>query len=362
MMLSEEERQRYARQLILPELGEAGQQRLKNARVLCVGAGGLGSAVLTYLTAAGVGTLGIVDEDQIELSNLQRQTLYQTADVNKAKVSVAKDRIQAMNPHITVNPYPTRLTAENASTLLEKYDIVADCTDNFASQYLINDYCVKLGKVNVSASIMGFKGQCNLFTPEGPCYRCLYPNPPETHQYADCNSAGVLGALVGMLGTLQATEIIKTILAIGDSLKGRLLTVDALELKFKEYAIMQDPDCVLCAKKGDITSFNQPNQGIKHMQDLITREELERLRAEQEDFILIDVRTHEEREAYHMGGIHIPLDELAKRVHELEKEKLIITYCRRGGRSEIALQILKQAGFAQVKSLAGGIQKNIAQS
>jgi adenylyltransferase/sulfurtransferase len=341
MLLNEENR--YARQLSLKEIGKKGQDKLKQARVLCIGAGGLGSPVLLYLAAAGVGTIGIVDADVVELSNLQRQILYTSDDLGKKKVLAARGRLRALNPDIQIIPYETAITAENALSLLASFDIVADGTDNFASHYVINDACVQLKKTNVSASILAFEGHCMVFSgAEGPCYRCLYPVEPVA---MTCQDAGVLGIMPGLLGSMQATEILKCILQIGAPLIGRLLTVNALTMCFREFTIARH--CPTCT--GEIQ-----DEGELLMKEM-TVKELAALREQQTDHIVLDVRNQDEYDICNIGGKLIPFAELQNRLGELDPEQLTIVHCRSGGRSSRAVAFLEEQGFKDVRNLTGGI-------
>ena len=356
-MLTEQEKIRYHRQMILPNVGKTGQRQLKKARVLCVGAGGLGSPLLLYLAAAGVGTLGIVDHDVVDVSNLHRQILYGMQDVGSTKANIAKKNLVNINPHIEILTYEEKLHQHNALNILQSYDIIADCTDNFTSRYLINDACFHLKKPNVAASIYQFEGQLSIFTTDkGPCYRCLYPEPPPLNLIPSCAEAGVFGVLPGLMGTLQANEILKWILQIGEMLVGRLLTVDALNLTFREYDIQKNHQCVLCYHA---QSFHQLNYqtGNLCMADVkeISLEEMENLRQDGVDFTLLDVREPQEFAANNMGGQLIPIGDLPKRLDELEKDKLTIVHCKSGGRSKRAVAFLMSEGFTDVRNLTGGM-------
>lgn len=348
--------ERYKRHLLLPEVGITGQNKLGAARIVCIGAGGLGAPVLSYLAAAGIGTLGIIDHDMVELSNLQRQVIYQTADITQRKVDAAKAHLQAQNPDITIITHPIKLTANNASTLLAPFDLIIDCTDNFAARYLINDTCRQLKKPNISASIYQFEGQCTLFAAdEGPCYRCLYPSPPPEHWMPSCSNAGVLGILPGLLGMLQATEACKYILQIGQSLQGRLLCVDALRLQFREFMIEQNPNCPLCGQQGNFTTLPhyKENDCMNKIEE-ITVQELVDLRNQHANFMLLDVREPAEYDNYNLGGTLIPLGQLSDRMQELDPNQLIIVHCKSGGRSSRAVDFLNQSGFKNAKNLKGG--------
>ncbi len=357
-MLSEEEYRRYSRQMLLAEVGYEGQSKLKEARVLCVGAGGLGSPVLLYLAAAGIGTLGIIDFDRVEISNLHRQIIYTRADILQRKAVIAKNRMMALNPHIEVNTYDEKFTSKNALACLSSYDIVADCSDNFSTRYLVNDAAFHLKKPNVSASIFKFEGQCSVFTAgEGPCYRCLYPAHPPKAFVPTCSEVGVFGMLPGMLGTIQATEIIKWILKIGDGLIGRLLTVDARSMQFREFQFKRNPDCVLCGQGKSFESLVYSQEEVCMNQPVpeISVDELKEWQAQKKDFLLLDVRELKEYEECEMGGKLIPLGDLQKRINELDPLRLTVVHCKGGGRSKRAVELLKSAGFADVRNLTGGI-------
>ena len=355
--LESSEHERYQRHLLLSEIGETGQLQLKAAKVLCVGAGGLGSAALYYLAAAGVGTLGIIDNDIVDLSNLQRQILYSSEDVGQKKVMCAKERLKRFNPHIIVNTYDTRLTPENALAIISSYDIVIDATDNYASRYLINDASFHCQKPMVYAGIHQFSGQAAVFHYQGSaCYRCLYPAPPPAGLMQNCADAGVLGVLPGILGSIQATETIKLILSLGQSLTNRLLTIDTLTMQFNQYAIKQDEQCCLCVKHQDFSSMPYHDTQTCAIQDFIRVHELQHLYKNNADFYLLDVRQVEEYQQSHLKNSQlIPLHYLAQSLHKLPKDKHIIIYCHYDTRSQYALQQLKQAGFTQVQYLKGGI-------
>lgn len=355
--LQSSEHERYQRHLLLSEIGEAGQLQLKAAKVLCVGAGGLGSVALYYLAAAGVGTLGIIDDDVVDLSNLQRQILYSAENVGRKKITCAKERLKSFNPHITVNTYDLRLTTENALTIISSYDIVIDATDNYASRYLINDASFHCQKPMVYAGIHQFSGQAAVFHYQGSaCYRCLYPEPPPPNLRQNCADAGVLGVLPGILGSIQATETIKLILSLGQSLTNRLLTIDTLTMQFNQYAIKQDDECCLCVKHQNFFNMPYHDTRICSIQDFITIHELQHLYKNNHDFYLLDVRHVEEYQQSHLKNSQlIPLQHLAQSLHKLPKDKHIIIYCHHDTRSQYALQQLKQSGFTQVQYLKGGI-------
>jgi sulfur-carrier protein adenylyltransferase/sulfurtransferase len=349
----------------MPEVGVDGQQRLKTARVLCIGAGGLGSPVVLYLAAAGVGTIGIVDFDVVDSSNLQRQVLFTTDDVGKPKVECAAKRIQALNPFIDVRQFNTKLTSANALEIFREFDIIADGTDNFATRYLVNDACVLTGKPNVYASIFRFEGQASIFAnPSGPCYRCLYPEPPPPGLVPSCAEGGVLGVLPGLLGLIQATEVVKLVLGKGEPLVGRLLLVDALAMSFRELKLSKDPECPVCGANPTVKQLIDYEQfcGIRGEETPVNAtvpeiqpEELKRRLDAGEDIQVLDVREPFEYQIANLGAKLIPLGELAQRTGELDSNREIVTHCKGGVRSLKAAEILKQAGFAKVSSLAGGI-------
>lgn len=347
----------------MPEVGVAGQERLKAARVLCIGAGGLGAPVSLYLAAAGVGTIGIVDFDVVDNSNLQRQVLFTTEDVGKPKVEQAAKRLRALNPNIDIRTYNTKLTSANALDLFADFDIIADGTDNFATRYLVNDACVLTGKPNVYASIFRFEGQASIFAnPSGPCYRCLYPEPPPPGLVPSCAEGGVLGVLPGMLGTIQATEVIKLILGAGDSLVGRLLLVDALAMSFRELKLKKDPDCPVCGQHPTVTALIDYDQfcGVRGEEKKVSvpeiqPEELKRRLDAGDDIFVLDVREPFEYQIANLGAKLIPLGELPQRVGELDPKREIVAHCKGGVRSAKAVEILQQAGFKRASSMAGGI-------
>jgi adenylyltransferase/sulfurtransferase len=352
---SHDELQQYKLHLSLDLVGLSGQKKLKDARVLCVGAGGLGNPLLLYLAGAGIGTLGIIDNDRIELSNLQRQILFTTNDVGKNKVVVAKDRLSALNPHINLKIYENRLTTQNARDVFSQYDIIADGSDNFETRYLVNHTCLALQKVNVSASVSEFKGQCTVLVPyQGPCYNCLFPSNQGEEFLLNCRERGILGVLPGLLGTIQATEVIKWILGIGTPLVGKLLQIDALTMDYKIYFFKRNPHCCLCSKK-DLPSFSYKKTPACQSGGSITPNELRELIKEGKVF-LIDVREPLEHTQYSLGGVNIPLHQLPEKLDLVLKDKLIIVYCQSGQRSLQAMRILRQFGFLKVRNLEGGIQ------
>ncbi|HVX39044.1 MAG TPA: molybdopterin-synthase adenylyltransferase MoeB [Gemmatimonadaceae bacterium] len=364
MVLSRDELLRYSRHLILPDVALAGQERIKAARVLLVGAGGLGSPAALYLAAAGVGTIGLVDFDVVDMSNLQRQVLHGTSQVGRPKLESARERIADINPHVNLETYETRLTSANALDIMSKYDIVVDGTDNFATRYLTNDACVMLGKPNVYGSIFRFEGQASVFaTPDGPCYRCLFPSPPPPDLVPSCAEGGVLGVLPGLVGTIQATEAIKLILGTGETLAGRLLLIDALHMRFHSVQVARDPTCAACGTR-EITALIDYDEycGVPGMPDRhaneggdITPKELAAMLASRDDFTLIDVREPYEWQIAHIEGARlVPLGTLAATLPSLDSTRDIVVYCRSGVRSADAARRLRAAGF-RVSNLAGGI-------
>ena len=363
--LSNEEILRYGRHLIMPEVGMDGQKRLKSARVLLVGTGGLGSPLGMYLAAAGVGTLGLVDFDVVDYSNLQRQIIHGTKDVGRPKLASARDRILDINPHTRVELHETTLTSENALDIVRAYDLVIDGTDNFPTRYLVNDACVLLGKPNVYGSIFRFEGQASVFWAEkGPCYRCLYPEPPPPGMVPSCAEGGVLGILPGIIGCIQANEGVKLIMGIGEPLFGRLVLFDALKMKFRELRLRKDPECPICGEHPTIRELVDYNEfcGIPQHEepapaaagDLSPRELAERLKNGDRPFIL-DVRNPEEWAITRLeGAALIPLPELGTRYTELPVDREIVVYCRSGGRSGQAAEFLRSKGYRGVRNLLGG--------
>src|SRR5213595_1157007 len=360
--LSAGELQRYSRHLIMPEVTAEGQRRLKAARVLCIGAGGLGSPAALYLAAAGVGTIGIVDFDEVDLSNLQRQILHGTKDVGRSKLESAQDRLRDINPEIEIELHQCRFSSENASKIVSEYDVVVDGSDNFATRYLSNDVCVFASKPNVYGSVFRFEGQTTVFAPYlgGPCYRCLFPEPPPPDSVPNCAQAGVLGVLPGIIGTLQTIETIKLIIGIGEPLVGRLLHFDALKVKFRELNLRRDPQCPVCGENPTIVSPIDYEQfcgmrdegGIPEM----SPHELKRKIDAGEPFELIDVREPFEYEIARIDGAKlIPLGEISERLDELSGERPIVVHCHSGTRSAQAARLLQQRGFANVYNLEGGI-------
>jgi adenylyltransferase/sulfurtransferase len=361
--LSHEEILRYSRHLILPDVGVEGQKKLKGARVLLVGAGGLGSPAALYLAAAGVGTIGLVDFDVVDKTNLQRQIIHGTATVGKPKLASAMERIRDLNPNVRVEPFETRLTSQNALDIIREFDVVADGTDNFPTRYLVNDACVLLGKPNVYGSIFRFEGQASVFhAREGPCYRCLYAEPPPPGLVPSCAEGGVLGVLPGIIGSIQAMETIKLIVGAGEPLIGRLLLFDALKLQFRELKLEKDPDCPVCGRNPTVTELIDYEAfcgiGAEPAYDgaEVTATELKHELDAGKPVVLLDVREPHEYEITHIDGVQfIPLGELPARLGELDDHADVVTYCHHGARSLKALEILKAAGFAKVRSLRGGI-------
>ncbi|MBV9574930.1 MAG: molybdopterin-synthase adenylyltransferase MoeB [Acidobacteriales bacterium] len=363
--LSNDEILRYSRHLIMPEVGMEGQLKLKAARVLCIGAGGLGSPLALYLGAAGVGNLGIVDFDVVDYTNLQRQIIHSTADVGRKKLDSAADKLKSINPFLNIRTFDTRLSSENALELFRDFDIIADGTDNFPTRYLVNDACVLTGKPNVYGSIFRFEGQASVFaTKDGPCYRCLYPEPPPPGLVPSCAEGGVLGILPGLVGVIQATETIKLILGKGEPLIGRLLLIDALAMKFRELKLRRNPECPACGENPTITGLIDYEQfcGIRGEEQPVEAsgsemqaEELKRRLDAGDDIFVLDVREPHEYQICNLGGHLIPLGELPNRVHELDSSREIVAHCRSGVRSAKAVSFLQQAGFRKVHNLAGGI-------
>jgi sulfur-carrier protein adenylyltransferase/sulfurtransferase len=358
--LSNEERVRYSRHLTMPEVGIDGQRRLKAAHVLCIGAGGLGSPAALYLAAAGVGTIGIVDFDDVDLSNLQRQILHGTKDIGRSKLESARDRLRDANPNIEVELHECRFSSENASELVARYDLVVDGSDNFPTRYLSNDVCVFARRPNIYGSIFRFDGQSTVFAPHlgGPCYRCLFPEPPAPGTIPNCAEAGVLGVLPGIIGMVQAIEAIKLILGVGEPLIGRLLHFEALKMKFRELKLRRDPQCPVCGDAPTITAPIDYEQfcGIAADVPAISVHDLKRKRDAREAIQLIDVREPFEFEIARIDGAKlIPLGQLANRLHELKQNGQTVVHCHTGMRSAQAVQMLRQTGFTNVYNLEGGI-------
>jgi adenylyltransferase/sulfurtransferase len=363
--LDAEEVLRYSRQLVMPELGVAGQRRLKAGRVLLVGAGGLGSPAAMYLAAAGIGHLGLVDFDTVDASNLHRQLLYGSSDVGRRKLEAARERLSAVNPHTDVETYETRLTSANALEIMRGYDVVVDGTDNFATRYLTNDACVLLGKPNVYGSIFRFEGQASVFAvPGGPCYRCLFREPPPPGLVPTCAEGGVLGVLPGLVGMIQATEALKLVLGSGEPLVGRLLLVDALTMRFRTLQLRPDPTCPACGTR-EITELIDYDEfcgtrGATEADtgDIITPRELAGSLQRRDDVQLIDVREPGEWDIARLPGARLlPLATLADSLDSIDGEREIVVYCRTGLRGERAARMLRAAGFGRVRNLAGGINR-----
>jgi molybdopterin/thiamine biosynthesis adenylyltransferase/rhodanese-related sulfurtransferase len=369
--LSNDEIKRYSRHLIMPEVGVDGQRRLKAGSVLCIGAGGLGSPAAMYLAAAGVGRIGIVDFDVVDFSNLQRQIIHGTPDVGRSKLASAKDRLLALNPHIQVDTYEEALSSENALRLFEPYDVILDGTDNFPTRYLVNDACVILGKPNTYGSIFRFEGQASVFgTKNGPCYRCLYPEPPPPGLVPSCAEGGVLGVLPGVIGVIQATEAIKLLTGIGEPLIGRFLLYDALRMRFRELKVPKDPDCPVCGTHPTVTKLIDYDQfcgirpaatpepvtvGASNGFD-ITAVELKKRLDRGDKLRVIDVREPNEFQINRIpGSVLIPLGELPRRYAELDPSDELVMHCKMGGRSAKAADFLRSVGFKHVLNLKGGI-------
>jgi sulfur-carrier protein adenylyltransferase/sulfurtransferase len=361
--MTKDEQLRYSRHIIMPEVGAEGQRRLNAAKVLCIGAGGLGSPVALYLAAAGVGTLGLVDFDDVDLSNLQRQILHGTKDVGRKKLDSARDRLRDVNPNIDIQLHEVRFTSHNALEIVSRYDVVVDGSDNFPTRYLSNDICVFAKKPNVYGSVYRFDGQSTVFAPHlgGPCYRCLFPEPPPPGSVPNCAQAGVLGVLPGIIGTIQASEAIKLILGVGEPLIGRLLYFDALKMKFREFNLRRDPQCPVCGDSPTITEPIDYEQfcGISTgVIPTVTVRELKQKLVARENFQLVDVREPFEHEMASIDGAQlIPLGELPNRLTELDRTQLTIVHCHSGQRSAQAVRLMREAGFANVFNLEGGIAK-----
>ncbi len=365
--LSKDEILRYSRHLIMPEVGMEGQLKLKQAKVLCIGAGGLGSPLALYLGAGGVGKLGIVDFDVVDFTNLQRQVIHGTSDVGRAKLDSARDTLLEINPNVEIETFATRLSSDNALDIFREYDIVADGTDNFPTRYLVNDACVLLGKPNVYASIFRFEGQASIFYAEqGPCYRCLYPEPPPPGLVPSCAEGGVLGVLPGIMGCIQAMETIKLILGRGEPLIGRLLLFDALGMKFRELKLRKNPDCPICGTHRTLTKLIDYEQfcGIRGEEHIpvqtgipeITPAEVKKKMDEHEPFVLINVREPHEYQICRIPGSKlIPLGEVPKRMNELNSADEIVVHCKSGMRSAKAVDLLMKSGFRKIHNLKGGI-------
>ncbi len=364
--LSKEEVLRYSRHLIMPEVGMEGQLKFKQAKVLCVGTGGLGAPLGLYLAAAGVGRIGLIDFDVVDFTNLQRQVLFGTGDVGKPKIAAAAARLRDLNPEIQIDTFETHLTSENALEIFKDYDLIVDGTDNFPTRYLVNDACVLLGKPNVYGSIFRFEGQITIFGfPGGPCYRCLYPEPPPPGLVPSCAEGGVLGVLPGIVGTIQAAETLKLILGKGESLVGRLLLFDALGMRFRELKLRKNPECPVCGSHRTITKLIDYEQfcGIRgeeapavetSVPDITPRELKTRL-DRGDDLYILDVREPHEYQICNIGGHLLPLGELSRRAAELDSSREIVAHCRSGKRSAEAVEFLRKAGFRKLWNLKGGI-------
>jgi adenylyltransferase/sulfurtransferase len=348
-----------------------GQKKLKAAKVLCVGTGGLGSPLALYLAAAGIGTLGLVDFDVVDSSNLQRQIIHSTKDIGRPKIDSAEEKLKGLNPFIEIVKFDTMLTSANALDIISQFDVVADGTDNFPTRYLVNDACVLTGKPNAYGSIFRFEGQASVFaTKDGPCYRCLYPEPPPPGLVPSCAEGGVLGILPGLVGVIQATEAIKLILGVGEPLIGRLLLVDALNMNFRQLKLRKNPDCPVCGTHPTVTELIDYDQfcGIAPPADALSGEtmnngipqisvtDFKSKRDLGEDIYLLDVREPHEYQIANLGGHLIPLGDLPNRVGELDSSREIVVHCKMGGRSQKAAEFLQSAGFRKIKNLAGGIQ------
>jgi adenylyltransferase/sulfurtransferase len=366
--LTADELSRYSRHLILPEVGVEGQRKLKAARVLCVGTGGLGSPLALYLAAAGVGTLGLVDFDVVDASNLQRQIIHSTADIGRKKLDSAEEKLKALNPALNVVKHDTLLSSANALDILTDYDVVADGTDNFPTRYLVNDACVLLGKPNAYGSIFRFEGQASVFgAKDGPCYRCLYPEPPPPGLVPSCAEGGVLGILPGLIGVIQATETIKLILGIGEPLIGRLLLVDALNMRFRQLKLRKNPECPVCGDHPTVTKLidyqqfcgiepaSERQSAVKNGIPQVSPKDLKKRIDAGENLFILDVREPFEYQIANIGGVLIPQNDVAQRIGEIDRTREIVVQCKSGGRSQRIAEYLKQSGFPKVSNLAGGI-------
>jgi adenylyltransferase/sulfurtransferase len=363
-MLSNEEIKRYSRHLIMPEVGIKGQQKLKDARVLCVGAGGLGSPLTMYLAAAGVGKIGLVDNDVVDCSNLQRQVLHYTTDVGRSKVLSAAGKLRALNPEIEIETYETLLSSDNALDICKRYDVVADGTDNFSTRYLTNDACVLLGKPNVHASVFRFEGQASVFyAKQGPCYRCLYPEPPPPGEVPSCAEGGVFGILPGLLGVIQATEVLKLLMGVGSTLIGRMLMFDALEMRFRELKFVKNPNCPMCGNNPTIKELVDYETFCEYVRteqmsvEIDPVDVLMLMNDPSKKLTLLDVRDPHEWDICKIPGAKcISLNELMQNLHELDPEDDIVVYCLSGGRSRKAVALLREAGYKKLRNLSGGIR------
>jgi molybdopterin/thiamine biosynthesis adenylyltransferase/rhodanese-related sulfurtransferase len=364
--LTKHEILRYSRHLIMPEVGMEGQLKLKQARVLCIGTGGLGAPLGLYLAAAGVGRIGVVDFDTVDFTNLQRQILFGTEDVGRRKIEAGAERLRSLNPEIQIDPIEAKLTSENALELFKDYDIIVDGTDNFPTRYLVNDACILLGKPNVYGSIFRFEGQITIFGyPGGPCYRCLYPEPPPPGLVPSCAEGGVLGVLPGIVGAIQAAETLKLILGKGEYLIGRLLLFDALAMRFRELKLRKNPECPACGAHPTITKLidyadfcgvrgEESPVRVTNIPEITPRELKARL-DRGDDIFILDVREPHEYQICNLHGHLIPLGDLSKRVNELDSSREIVAHCRSGKRSAEAVEFLQRAGFRKILNLKGGI-------
>src|ERR1700677_2609513 len=371
MNLNQEQIKRYTRHILLPEIGVEGQKKLLAAKVLVVGAGGLGCPISLYLAAAGVGTIGLVDFDTIDASNLQRQILFTTEDIGKSKVEVAAKRLKALNPDVTVNTYAVALKSDNIMDILKNYDMIIDGTDNFPTRYLTNDAAALQGKPNIYGSIFRFDGQLTVFkTPEGPCYRCLYPEPPPPGEVPSCAEGGVMGAMVGTIGAMQATEAIKLITGVGTPAIGKLVIYNSLDMQFRNLKLRKDPNCPLCGEHPTVKELidyemfcGMKVEETQTKETAVKKDEIDALGLkvkmdEKQDFVLVDVREQNEYDMARIpGSILVPLSQLPNRFHELDKYKgkEIVVHCKMGGRSAKAIAFLKQQGFDNLVNVAGGI-------
>ena len=366
--LNADELARYSRHITLPEVGLEGQRKLKAARVLCVGTGGLGSPLAFYLAAAGIGTLGLVDFDVVDASNLQRQIIHATPDIGRKKLDSAAEKLTALNPALNVVKHETMLSSSNALAILKDYDIVADGTDNFPTRYLVNDACVLLGKPNVYGSIFRFEGQASVFgARNGPCYRCLYPEPPPPGLVPSCAEGGVLGILPGLVGIIQATETIKLILGQGEPLIGRLLLVDSLAMRFRELKLRKNPECPVCGEHPTVTQLidyqqfcgiKPPSEEEKALNNGIPQMSVQELKQRMDsgdDLLLLDVREPYEYQIANICGTLVPMNDVPRRLDEISRDREIVVQCRSGSRSQRVAEFLKQNGYEKVANLAGGI-------
>ena len=366
--LTTDDLSRYSRHLILPEVGMEGQRKLKAARVLCVGTGGLGSPLALYLAAAGIGTLGLVDFDVVDASNLQRQIIHSTKDIGRKKLDSAEEKLSALNPALNIVKHDTMLSSANAMEILKDYDIVADGTDNFPTRYLVNDACVLLNKPNAYGSIFRFEGQASVFaTKDGPCYRCLYPEPPPPGLVPSCAEGGVLGILPGLVGVIQATEVIKLILGKGNPLIGRLLLVDALGMRFRELKLRKNSECPVCGENPTVKELidyehfcgivpeSKEEKTVKNGIPQLSVKNLKQRIDAGEDVFILDVREPYEYQIAQIGGKLIPQNDVPQRLAEIPRDREIVVQCRSGARSQKIAEFLKQSGYSQVVNLAGGI-------